>query len=78
MMAPPFTQNNETYCVCMDCGAHREFNLGRGKMVGPYYHVAPTVLYESSAATLPAVPPTAGPKMSPAADTVKTLAKNAA
>ena len=77
-MAPPFTHNIETYCVCMDCGAHREFNLVRGKMVGPYYHVAPTVLYEPSAATTPAVPTKAAPKMAPAADTVKTLAKTAA
>jgi hypothetical protein len=78
MMAPPFTQNNETYCVCMDCGAHREFDLGRGRMVGSYYHVAPTVLYESSVSTPLSVPPTAGQKMPPVAETVKILVKTAA
>jgi hypothetical protein len=78
MMAPPYTQNNETYCVCMDCGAHREFNSDRGKMVGPYFHAPPTVLYESSAPAPLSVPPTAGQKTPPATDPVKTVTKTAA
>lgn len=45
-MSPPFTQEGETYCSCMDCGARREFNVVRGKMTGAYYYTAPSALYE--------------------------------
>jgi len=48
-MSPPFTRDSETYCSCMNCGARRQFNLGRGKMTGAYYFSPPSELYESRA-----------------------------
>jgi hypothetical protein len=46
-MGPAFTRDNETYCTCMSCGARRQFNVERGKMVGAYYYPSPSALYES-------------------------------
>jgi hypothetical protein len=36
-MSRPFTINQETYRMCLDCGAHRAFDTQQWKMVGPYY-----------------------------------------
>jgi hypothetical protein len=47
-MGSPFTRDNETYCTCMNCGARRQFNVGRGKMTGSYYYPAPSSLYDPS------------------------------
>jgi hypothetical protein len=45
-MSPPFTRGQDTYCTCMNCGARRLFNAGRGKMTGAYYYAPLSVLYE--------------------------------
>lgn len=37
-MSRPFTRDNETYRVCMDCGARRDFDPLRWEMVGGYYY----------------------------------------
>ena len=46
-MSPPFTGGEETYRSCMNCGARRLFNVGRGKMTGAYYYAPLSVLYET-------------------------------
>ena len=45
-MSPPFTGGEETYRSCMNCGARRLFNVGRGKMTGAYYYAPLSSLYE--------------------------------
>jgi hypothetical protein len=35
-MSRPFTREGNTYCVCLDCGARRNFDLKTWKMTGPY------------------------------------------
>ncbi len=40
-LSRPFTQNGVSRRTCLDCGAHRRFNLDEWKMVGPYYYSAP-------------------------------------
>jgi hypothetical protein len=45
-MSPPFTHEGDTYRTCMNCGARRQFNVGRGKMTGAYYHTSPSALYK--------------------------------
>jgi hypothetical protein len=45
-MSPPFTGREETYCSCMNCGARRLFNVGRGRMTGAYYYAPLSALYE--------------------------------
>lgn len=46
-MSPPYTGDEETYRSCMNCGARRLFNVGRGKMTGAYYYAPISVLYET-------------------------------
>jgi hypothetical protein len=46
-MNPPYTGDGGTYRTCMNCGARRQFDEGRGKMTGAYYHSSPSTLYES-------------------------------
>jgi hypothetical protein len=48
-MSPPFTGGEETYRSCMNCGARRLFNVGRGKMTGTYYYAPLSALYETPA-----------------------------
>lgn len=36
-MSRPFTIDQETYRMCLNCGAHRAFDTQQWKMVGPYY-----------------------------------------
>jgi hypothetical protein len=45
-MSPPYTGEGVTYRTCMNCGARRQFDAGRGKMTGAYYHSSPSELYE--------------------------------
>ncbi|MCS7079594.1 MAG: hypothetical protein NZ585_06025 [Chloracidobacterium sp.] len=42
-MSRPFTINQETYRMCLSCGAHRAFDLQQWKMVGPYYVSRPPI-----------------------------------
>lgn len=46
-MSPPYTGDGATYRTCMNCGARRQFDAGRGRMTGPYYHSSPSSLYKS-------------------------------
>ncbi len=46
-MGNPFTHENQTYCTCMECGAHRKFDIVRWKNTGPYYNNPVLALYES-------------------------------
>ena len=39
-MRLPFTRGNSTYRTCVVCGARRDFDLGQGMTVGPYYYPA--------------------------------------
>lgn len=47
-MSRPFTQAGETYRACLNCGAHRQFNLQDWKMFGAYYYPTPAHLRMSS------------------------------
>ena len=40
-----FTTDGDTYRTCMSCGARRHFDVGRARMTGSYYNVAPSALY---------------------------------
>lgn len=40
-MSRPFTIGQETYRMCLHCGAHRAFDPRQWKMVGPYYMSRP-------------------------------------
>jgi hypothetical protein len=46
-MGTPFTKGNQTYCTCMECGAHRKFDMVSWKNTGPYYHNPVVALYDS-------------------------------
>lgn len=37
-MSRPFTNDGETYCVCLRCGMQRAFDLDTWKLRGPYYN----------------------------------------
>jgi hypothetical protein len=37
-MSRPFTNDGETYCVCLRCGMQRAFDLDTWEMRGPYYN----------------------------------------
>ncbi len=36
-MSRPFTIDQQTYRMCLNCGAHRAFDTEQWKMIGPYY-----------------------------------------
>jgi hypothetical protein len=40
-MSRPFTDQGQTYRTCIDCGAHRQFNLRRWEMQGNFYYGLP-------------------------------------
>lgn len=37
-MSRPFTNDGDTYCVCLRCGMQRAFDLDTWKLRGPYYN----------------------------------------
>jgi hypothetical protein len=37
-MSRPFTNDGETYCVCLRCGMQRAFDLDDWKLRGPFYN----------------------------------------
>jgi len=37
-MSRPFSHGDQAYRVCLDCGAHRRFNLSNWKMQGEFYY----------------------------------------
>jgi hypothetical protein len=37
-MSRPFSIQGQTYRTCLDCGARRQFNLGRWEMTGDFYY----------------------------------------
>ena len=41
-MSRPFSSQGQTYRVCLDCGARRQFNVNRWKMQGSFYYNLPT------------------------------------
>lgn len=41
-MSRPFSSQGQTYRACLDCGARRQFNLGRWQMQGSFYYNLPT------------------------------------
>lgn len=48
-MSRPFTLGGQSYRVCLECGAHRHFNLQAWEMTGPFYYETPgatTELYQ--------------------------------
>ncbi|MGQ9897423.1 MAG: hypothetical protein ACUVR8_07730 [Acidobacteriota bacterium] len=42
-MSRPFTIDQQTYRMCLNCGAHRTFDTQQWKMVGPYYVQPPSI-----------------------------------
>jgi hypothetical protein len=44
-MSRPFSSQGQTYRTCLDCGARRQFNLGRWEMQGDFYYRLPTSTY---------------------------------
>jgi hypothetical protein len=40
-MSRPFSIQGQTYRTCLDCGARRQFNLGRWEMQGDFYYRLP-------------------------------------
>lgn len=52
-MSRPFTLRAESYRVCLECGAHRQFNVQTWELTGAYYYEAtasPAELYRNSGA----------------------------
>jgi hypothetical protein len=45
-MSRPFKRNKEVYRACLDCGAHRHFDVQSWKMNGRYYFNTPRPLRE--------------------------------
>ena len=41
-MSRPFSSQGQTYRTCLECGARRQFNVGRWEMQGDSYYGAPT------------------------------------
>lgn len=41
-MSRPFSSQGQAYRVCLNCGAHRQFNLKRWEMQGDFYYSLPT------------------------------------
>ena len=37
-MSRPFSRHNETYRVCIGCGARRKFDAQQWKLQGPFYY----------------------------------------
>ncbi len=37
-MSRPFSQAGRSYRTCLNCGAHRRFNVGNWEMQGSYYY----------------------------------------
>ena len=64
-MSRPFTIDQQTYRMCLNCGAHRAFDTQQWKMVGPYYVRRPS--------TKTIYRPTLAPVRSPAVTTVDQL-----
>jgi hypothetical protein len=44
-MSRPFSSQGQTYRSCLDCGARRQFNLGRWEMQGKFYYRVPGSTY---------------------------------
>jgi hypothetical protein len=44
-MSRPFSNQGQAYRTCLDCGARRQFNLGRWQMQGGFYYRQPTSTY---------------------------------
>ena len=40
-MSRPFTHDGESYRTCLECGARRNFDPQRWKMVGRFYYASP-------------------------------------
>ena len=56
-MSRPFTLRAESYRVCLECGAHRQFNTKTWEMTGPfYYEHASVALYQNSNAAVKITP----------------------
>jgi hypothetical protein len=53
-MSRPFTLRAESYRVCLECGAHRQFNVQSWEMAGPYYYeqASPAEIYRNSNAAV--------------------------
>ena len=41
-MSRPFSDDGQSYRVCLTCGARRDFNLKRWQMQGEFYYNLPT------------------------------------
>lgn len=57
-MSRPFTLRAESYRVCLECGAHRHFNVQTWELTGPYYYeqASPVELYRNANAAVKVVP----------------------
>jgi hypothetical protein len=55
----PFTLNSESYRVCLECGAQRQFNLQTWEMTGPFYYqptASPKELHQNASAAVRSLP----------------------
>jgi len=52
-MSRPFSDEGDTYRTCLNCGARREFDLGRWKMAGGFYYDLPTSRHFRALSGLP-------------------------
>jgi hypothetical protein len=41
-MSRPFSSQGQTYRTCLECGARRQFHVGRWEMQGGFYYGVPT------------------------------------
>jgi hypothetical protein len=44
-MSRPLSIQGQTYRTCLDCGARRQFNVGRWEMQGDFYYGSPSDKY---------------------------------
>jgi hypothetical protein len=54
-MSRPFSTQGQAYRVCLNCGAHRHFNLKRWEMQGEFYYSLPTTKHFRALNSLAAV-----------------------
>ncbi len=60
-MSRPFTISQQTYRMCLNCGARRVFDVQQWKMVGPYYVHRPRIEAKHQPALTVVQPPAAFP-----------------
>jgi len=55
-MSRPFSSDGQTYRACLNCGARRDFHIGRWEMRGNFYYSLPTTRHFDALNGLPPRP----------------------